>query len=261
MSLIAAAVFVLLVSACGDDDSGQPAASVAPAALAGTKWVLSSYVANDEDVAAVATAALDFAADGSTLSGTTGCNSVGGTYKQAGSKLTIALGPMTLVACTDKPTTAQEQAIVAGLPTVASFTSTGQLALLDAKGKAVLIYDANTAGLEGTSWTASGVNNGSGGVQATTLTATITAAFAPAGALSGFSGCNQYNATYKTSGSDGLTVSNVTTTRKACAQDAMTLESQYTAALAKVTTYSISGDKLKLQDAGGATQATFIAAP
>ena len=128
---------MLLISACGDDDDGQPAAaSLPPTDLAGTKWVLSSYVANDEDVDAAAVAALDFGADGSTLSGTTGCNGVGGTYTQDGSNLTIALGPMTLVACTDDATTAQEQAIVAGLPRVVSFTAVGQLALLDEKGAA-----------------------------------------------------------------------------------------------------------------------------
>ena len=40
----------------------------------------------------------------------------------------------------------------------------------------------------------------------------------------------------------------------------MTLESQYTAALAKVATYSLSGLTLALRDADGATQATFTAA-
>jgi heat shock protein HslJ len=261
-SLVAAAMLVLLVGACGDDDDNQPAtASVAPTDLAGTKWVLSSYVANDEDVDAAAVAALDFGADGTTLSGTTGCNGVGGTYSQDGSSLTFALGPMTLIACTDDATTAQERAIVDGLPRVASFTASGQLALLDDKGAALLIYDPNTAGLEGTSWTATAVNNGNGGVEATALTATISAAFAPPDALSGFAGCNQYNAKYETSGTDALTISNVVTTKKACAEEAMTLESQYTAALAKVATYSISGVTLTLRDTDGATQATFTAAP
>ena len=259
-TLIGTALLVLLVSACGDDDDDQPAAASAPPTeLAGTKWVLSSYVANDEDVDSAAVSALDFGADGKTVSGTTGCNNFGGTFTQDGAKLTIALGPMTLVACTDDATTAQERAIVDGLPKVASFTDTGQLALLDDKGVALLIYDANSAGLEGTSWTATGVNNGQGGVSSTDLTSAISAAFA-GGALSGNSGCNQYNGTYVTSGSDGLTITDVATTRKACADDVMTLESQYTAALAKVATYSISGNTLTLRDAGGSIQATFTAA-
>ena len=259
-TLIGTALLVLLVSACGDDDDDQPAAaSVPPTELAGSKWVLSSYVADDEDVDAAAVSALDFDADGKTVSGTTGCNNFNGTFTQDAAKLTIALGPMTLAACTDDATTAQEKAIVDGLPKVASFTDTGQLALLDGKGAALLIYDANSAGLEGTSWTATGVNNGSGGVSSTNLTGAISAAFA-GGAITGNSGCNQYNGTYATTGADGLTISDVATTRKACAADVMTLESQYTAALAKVATYNISGNTLTLRDKDGATQATFAAA-
>jgi heat shock protein HslJ len=261
-ALIGAVALVVLVTACGDDDDDDEAAaaSVAPADLAGTKWVLSSYVEDDDDVEAAAIAALDFGTDGGTLNGTTGCNNFGGTYTQNGSDLTIALGPMTLVACTDEATTAQEQAIVDGLPRTASFTSSGQLALLDDNGVAILIYDANAAGLEGTSWTATGVNNGAGGVESTALTSAISAAFAAGGALSGSAGCNQYNATHDTAGSDELTISDIATTRMACADDVMTLESQYTAALAKVATYSISGATLTLRDADGATQVTFAAA-
>jgi heat shock protein HslJ len=221
--------------------------------------VLSSYVANDEDVAAAGVSALDFAADGTTVSGTTGCNNFSGTFTQDAAKLTITPGPMTLVACTDDATAAQEKAIIDGLPKVASFAQTGQLALLDSTGKALMIYDANSAGLEGTAWTATGVNNGSGGVSSTNLTSAISAAFA-GGALTGNSGCNQYNAKYATSGTDGLTITGVATTRKACADDVMTLESQYTAALAKVASYAISGNTLTLRDANGSTQATFTAA-
>jgi heat shock protein HslJ len=258
--LISTALFVVLVSACGDDDDDdQPsAATVGPTELAGTKWVLASYVADDEDVDAAAVAALDFGA--TTVSGTTGCNNFNGSYTQDGDKVTIELGAMTEVACTDDAVTAQERAITDGLGRVASFTVSGQLALLDGDGAAILIYDPNTAGLEGTSWSATGVNNGSGGVESTDLTGTISLSFRAEGAVSGFAGCNQYNGTYATSGTEGLTISGLAMTRKACAAPVMTLESQYTAALAKVTTYSISGNTLTLRDADGAMQATFTAA-
>jgi heat shock protein HslJ len=257
--LIAGLVVGLFAGACGDDDDEGATASAPPADLAGTKWVLSSYVADNEDVGAAAVAALDFGADG-TLSGTTGCNRFGGTFSQDGSNLAIELGPMTLVACSDEATTAQEGAIVDGMSRVASFTTSGQLALLGDDGAVLLIYDPNTADLEGTSWAATGVNNGTGGVESTALTQTISAAFAAGGALSGFAGCNQYNADYETSGSDELTITNVVTTRMACAQDAMTLESRFTTALAKVAGYSISGTTLTLRDADEATQLTFAAA-
>src|SRR3954454_540626 len=103
-TLIATALLLLLVGACGDDDDQPAAASVAPAELAGSKWVLSSYVADDEDVQAAGVATLEFAADGKTVSGTTGCNSFSGTFAQDAAALTISPGPMTLVACTDDAT-------------------------------------------------------------------------------------------------------------------------------------------------------------
>ena len=259
--LISTALFAVLVSACGDDDDEQPsAASAEPTELAGTKWVLAGFVADDEDVEAAAVAALDFGTDAKTLNGTTGCNNFTGTYSQDGDKLTIELGAMTEAACTDDATTAQERAITDGLSKVASFTVVGQLALLDDAGAAILIYDPNAAGLEGTSWTGTGVNNGKGGVESTDLTGTISIEFAADGRVSGIAGCNQYNGNYATSGTEGLTFSNLAMTRKACAAPAMALESQYTAALAKVTTYSLSGNTLTLRDAEGATQATFAAA-
>src|SRR5215207_4161490 len=133
--LIAVTLLVGLGSACGDDDDDQPSqASLAPTQLAGTKWVLSSYVANDEDIEAAAVSALDFDADGKTLRGTTGCNNFGGTFSQDGDELAIELGPMTLAACIDDAANAQERAVVDGLPKVASFTVTGQLTLLDDNG-------------------------------------------------------------------------------------------------------------------------------
>ena len=86
------------------------------------------------------------------------------------------------------------------------------------------------------------------------------AAFAKDGILSGFAGCNNYNATYVTSGTNSITVSNVATTRMACQGDAMTLEGEYLAALAKVTTYQITAGALTLRDGGGAAQATYTTA-
>jgi heat shock protein HslJ len=43
----------------------------------------------------------------------------------------------------------------------------------------------------------------------------------------------------------------------ACEDNLMQIESQYTAALAKVTTYQIEGTTLTLRAADGATQVTY----
>ena len=251
---------MIVMAACGDDDS-TAGTSVGPnASLQGTSWVLDSVGIDGKAVDAVAVAALDFDADGTTLSGSTGCNQFSGTYEQRGSDLTITLGPVTLAACTSPALTAQEAAIMRQLPLVASFTSAGQLALLDSSGATVLTYGPGIAGLQDTSWTVLGVNNGKGGVESSTLAQTLTAKFGADGSLSGFSGCNQYNGSYQTSGTDGVTITNIATTRKACEEAAMTLETQYTTALGNVATYGISGTTLTLRDAGGATQVTMTAA-
>jgi heat shock protein HslJ len=257
------AIIAVVLSACGDDSNDSATTAVAgagAASLNGTSWVLSSYVDAAATVTAVAVAALDFGSDGSTLSGSTGCNSFGGKFVQDGTKLTITLGPATLKACTDDAANKQEQAILEQLPLVASFTGGQQLTLQDKSGSTLLVYTPGTAGLEGTSWTGTGVNTGSA-VESNALTETITATFGPSGALSGFAGCNDYTATYKTSGSDGLTITEVATTRKACDESKSALEAQYTAALEKVASYSISGTTLTLRDSSGAIQASYALVP
>ena len=252
---------MIVVAACGDNDNATGDTSVAPnAPIQGTSWVLDSAGIDKKMVDAVAVAALDFDADGSTLTGSTGCNQFRGTYSQRGSDLTITLGPVTLAACTSPALTAQETAIMRQLPLVTSFNSAGQLELLDSSGATLLVYAAGIAGLKDTSWTVAGVNNGKGGVESSTLAQTLTAKFSADGSLSGFSGCNQYNGSYQTSGTDGVTITNIATTRRACDETAMTLETQYTTALGTVATYEISGATLTLRDAGGSAQVTLTAA-
>ncbi len=257
VALIASAV---LAVGCGDDGAQAPAATDAAVSLMGTSWTLASRGVDGDDVAAVGTSTLEFGADGTTLTGSTGCNQFSGTYTQTDSDLTVSLGPMTLAACVDPAAADQEAAIVASLPEVASFTAEGQLVLLDGDDAALLTYDEGLSTVEGTSWTATGINNGRGGLESTVATETVTAAFGADGALSGFAGCNDYTASYALSGDDTISITGIATTRKACADDAMTLETQYVAALGAATTYAISGDALTLRDGDGAMQVTYVLA-
>jgi heat shock protein HslJ len=234
ISVLAASILSLALVACGDDepssDTGAPRAastqpgttmsSTTPApaagALSGTTWTLSSAVVEGEAAPAVGTAALTFAPDGSSLSGSTGCNQFSGTYVESGGDLTITLGPVTRAACVDPAATAQETAILAQLPKVAQFTADDELILKDSAATTLLTYAAASTELAGSNWAATGVNSGEGGVTSTTLTNTVTAAFGADGTVSGFAGCNTYNGTYEQSGNDALTLLNIATTKKAC---------------------------------------------
>jgi len=259
--LATSAVLLFVMSGCGSDESADNGASNSvDVPLSGTNWTLASVTVAGKSVEAVKPASLKFNADGKTLAGSTGCNGFTGTYEQTGADLKVTLGPMTLVACADAATTAQEAAITAGLPKVASFAAGEQLVLKDSSGATLLTYGQALSTLVGTSWKATGVNNGKGGVESTTATETITATFGQDGALSGFAGCNNYNGTYEEKGPDGVTISNVATTRKACEDALMTLETQYITALGNVATYEISGETLTLRDSSGSTQATYALA-
>jgi len=259
MFVVATAILGVMANACGDNNNSTAGASTS-ATLAGTSWTLAQASIADKSVASVAEASLAFDANGKDVSGSTGCNRFSGTYSESGSKLTIDLGPTTLAACTDPASTAQETAVLAHMSKVATFSKDTQLILNDSSGKALLTYAKGLTSIAGTSWTATGINNGKGAVESNARTPTVTAAFGTDGTISGNSGCNTYNGKYTVSGTSTIAITNVTTTRKACTEDLMTLESQYLAALEAGTKYEISGSKLTLRDTNGSTQVTYTLA-
>jgi heat shock protein HslJ len=259
---------ILALAACGSGSTSSSSANAGASDsevvvdLAGTSWTLTSYTGADGS-ATTATAApeastLTFAADG-TVSGTTGCNAFTGTYEQQELALIITPGPMTLKGCPD-PLAAQEQAILAALPQVASFSTTSGLTLTDAAGAELLVYEAAATGLAGTSWTATGINNGKEAVVGTATTGSVTATFGADGTVSGSGGCNNYTADYTTSGTDGISFGVIGSTKKMCDEETMATEQAYFAALTAATTFSLDANSLTLRDSSGATQVTFAPA-
>ncbi len=252
---------ILTLSACGSTSTaGSPAASGGePAELGGTAWNLDSYAGPDgAPVAGVASgemATLALADDG-TFAGSTGCNRIAGTYAQDGTALTMTPGPMTRKACAG-PVAAQEAAIVAALPLVASFTVETNLVLLDSSGTALLTYAPGMSTLAGSSWQATGINNGKEAVVSQEGTENVTLTFGTDGTVSGTGGCNTYSGPFTTSGADQITIGPLAATEMACPEPAMEIEQMYFAALDNVATYQIDGTTLTLRDADGATQAAF----
>ena len=265
LSLAVIAAAVLVLSACGSPSatggSGDSDGSEAPAApLAGTSWVLESLTGPDgATVPAVESAnrgSLAFGND-ATFAGSTGCNRIAGGYEQDGSSLVLQPGPMTMMAC-EGPVAAQETAVLAALPEVASFTAGASLILMSADGATLLTYSPGLTSLAGTSWRATGINNGKEAVVSTAGTENVTAVFGSDGQLSGSGGCNSYTATYTVTEPDELTIGAIAATAKACLEESVTqIEQDYFAALPNVTTYEIEADRLTLRDASGAAQVTY----
>lgn len=104
----------------------------------------------------------------------------------------------------------------------------------------------------------------------TTFDANGTAAHVPAGStvdatfangtVSGSGGCNAYNASYTALGTQ-LTIGPVAATRKACIGPAGDVENAYLAALAGVTSYAVTNERLTLVDASGTASLTFVRGP
>lgn len=87
----------------------------------------------------------------------------------------------------------------------------------------------------------------------------ISATFSDGGNVSGSAGCNRYNGKYTTSGNSITFSVNMAMTMMMCEQAVMDQETAYVNALGQVKTYSISGDRLSLKDAGGTEILAFQA--
>lgn len=88
----------------------------------------------------------------------------------------------------------------------------------------------------------------------------ITAEFNEDGTVGGSSGCNNYDASYETDGSNiAINSSPAAMTMMACPEPIMAQEQTYMAALASVATFAVSADALTLFDAEGSPVAIFEA--
>lgn len=95
----------------------------------------------------------------------------------------------------------------------------------------------NGDGLAGTQWQLVSVND------SPVADSTVTLLFGDDGRAFGSGGCNSYITTYTLDGGS-ISFGQVASTRKACAEDIMGLESAYLAALGAATGYEVAGDQL-----------------
>ena len=99
-------------------------------------------------------------------------------------------------------------------------------------------------------WDLSSYNNGKGGIETVIMGSVTTAVFGSDGKLSGSAGCNQYSATYTTSG-QGINITQPALTRMACESNLMQQETQYLSLLPTAAKYETSGDQLTLFNSTG----------
>jgi len=192
------------------------------------------------------------------VSGSSGCNRYSGHYTSSGSTLKISSLASTQMACATK-IMAQESVFLKALASARSYAVSGTtLTLRNAAGKTLLTFKAQSQALAGTSWNVTAYNNGKQAVESVLPSPTLTAVFDKTGNLSGFAGCNNYNATYKAT-APKISIGMVASTRKECAspKGVMTQELAYLTALHTAATYRIEGSRLELRTTTGALAAEF----
>lgn len=255
--LVLAVAIALLTAGCGSDSQEPGANSESSPSLVGTSWVLTEVVGTDGLQPAVDTSAsINFEAGG-TLSGSTGCNRFTGRWSQDGEDLSLDPGATTLMAC-DDPLGAQETAVITALSETATFTTeTDDLTLRNAAGDVLATYAAAVSDLSGTSWQATGVNNGAQAVVSNETTSDLTLTFGADGTVTGFAGCTEFGGQFSMDGSS-ISLTNLAATQPCTDSVALIgAQDQYLAALAAATTYRIDGNTLELRDNDGALQVGF----
>lgn len=247
----------LLASACGDDQSSEepatdpPGTTSSPAAMLDGRTFLSTEVTGHELIEGTVIQ-LGFADDA--LSANAGCNQLFGGYRLDGDILAADALGQTEMACEDA---LMEQdtwlsGLLAGSPIVS--LDADELTLTSADGATVVtMLDREVADpdrpLEGTRWVVeSTISNDAVSSIPSDATASITITD---GTVAVESGCNTGSGSVTVS-EDALTFGPIATTKRACEDNLMNLESAVFATLVEEATYEIEADVLTIRsdDAG-----------
>jgi heat shock protein HslJ len=225
-------------------------------------WVLVGYGNPDNPtvIAKGVAITLEFTPD-SLLSGFGGCNNYSGSF-QAATDGTLSISPLatTLMACAQGMDL--ESTYLTALQSARSFSfnSQGRLSLVysdPSQPDQVLIFTSSTKPLTNTNWVLVSYGDPASPT-AVPVGTIITAVFSPDGYVSGFSGCNQYNASYSLNDPQ-IMIGTVAMTQMAC-ETGMDIEQSYLSSLGTAQEYAISGQQLTITYNQNAGVLTFTAA-
>jgi heat shock protein HslJ len=254
-------IIALAISACSAESTQQPPeqgqsteqpqnTQEPPAALIGA-WKLTAYGPAGAPTPAVedAQAGLTFNEDG-TVSGSSGCNGLGGDYSVEGDKIIFGEFVSTLMAC-DAPIMEQEDAahkVMTGTATyqieVDTLTITNnEIVLVLTRGEYGIAEPSSPASLVG-AWTLTSF--GSAGTVSSALTDENPGlTFNEDGTVTGTSGCNEFGGNYTVAG-DQITFSEIVSTLKLCDEPLMGQEEAMQQVLTETASYQIEGNTLTI---------------
>jgi heat shock protein HslJ len=248
---------LLIAAGC----TGTPPASPGPA-LNGTGWTLTGYLHNGTTLQPLngSTVTLVFSKVGQ-ISGSAGCNHYFASYDMKGTAVTIGGAGSTEMYCMAPGVMEQEITYLTLLGRVSSVTATnGTLTFADATGMTILtfarIIPPAPEPLVGTNWTLDSFYSADA-VSSVTAGTAISAFFDGEGRVTGSAGCNRYFASYNVTGTS-ISIGPAGSTKMYCnGPGVMQQESTYLASLGRAAAFKITGDRLSLADANGATLLSF----
>lgn len=193
--------------------------------------------------------------DDGTATGNGGCNDYFASYERDGDAFTFGAIGATEMYCLD--TSEAEASYFATLASVtAAFSTGGSLVMTGADGQPILEYlpadvaPMPTDAIEGLAWQLEWLAD-TGGADGSDVPAEVVVTMVlDGGVASGDGGCNRWSADYELDGSD-LVFGPVMSTRKACPEPAMGVETAFFGQLGSVTSWASDGAGLVLFDAEG----------
>lgn len=245
--VLVVAALVVGMAACspGDDNANG--------GLGGTAWTVISIAGTATIEGARPT--MRFAFEGE-VSGSDGCNSYSGPFRTDGQDIAVGQLGSTLIGC-EPLLDAQAQAFMQALTGAATWRQT-ETGALELRGHGDLIAEPLQAppvepgpivsDLAGTNWVLEELD----GVSLVDTVPTI--AFGGDGTVSGSAGCNTFSGTFQVEGAN-LAFTPLATTKMACADPTMFVESAYISALDGVKGWSVGADGRLVLD--GARPLTF----
>ncbi len=226
-------------------------AAMSSETLDGSAWILAELPGETllDDVA------VTLAFEDGRIAGSDGCNRYRGAYTFEDEMLSLGEIATTMMACPD-PVSRQARAFTDALKSAHGVRfEEGALLLVDSDNETVARFDAQVQSLAGTRWVVTAYNNGKQAVVSVPADASMTLEFDDAGKLGGSAGCNPFTGGYTTNGKE-ITVGNMATGRRMCAEDVMAREGAFLEALGRSQTFRIEANKVEFRDESGALQVT-----
>lgn len=214
-------------------------------------WQLTEIAGADETMSTPITIPTLAFEDGQ-VAGNASCNQYFGSYEIDGSSISFGQLASTEMFCGEPPGVMdQEMAYLAALATVDTWSMDGETLTLSSGDTPLLVYEAISQDLAGSSWDLLAYNNGTGGFQSAVIDFAVTLLFAGDSTLSGSGGCNSYSGTWEVQ--DGsIAIGPVAATLMACADmEVQDQETRYLALLGEADTYRIDAGTLVMFDAAG----------